>query len=119
MLFGYIVLTASYYSNVFNGRDILWMSTSLFGKDGETYDQEAVIDSNYHLNTTAIAEVGLPRYTATYAISQLCYNLSLGSAVTYVLLWHWRELKVAFGGLRFLKRGHADVDDPHYNGEIS
>ncbi|PBK87532.1 OPT oligopeptide transporter [Armillaria gallica] len=115
MLFGYIVLTASYYSNVFNGRDILWMSTSLFGKDGETYDQEAVIDSNYHLNTTAIAEVGLPRYTTTYAISQLCYNLSLGSAVTYVLLWHWQELKAAFGGLRFLKRGHADVDDPHYN----
>ncbi|PBK64499.1 OPT oligopeptide transporter [Armillaria solidipes] len=115
MLLGYIVLTASYYSNVFNGRDILWMSTSLFGKDGETYDQEAVIDSNYHLNTTAIAEVGLPRYTTTYAISQLCYNLSLGSAVTYVLLWHWRELKAAFGGLRFLKRGHADVDDPHYN----
>ncbi len=118
MLLGYIVLTTSYYSNVFNGRDILWMSTSLFGKDGETYDQEAVIDSNYHLNTTAIAEVGLPRYTTTYAISQLCYNLSLGSAVTYVLLWHWRELKAAFGGLRFLKRGHADVDDPHYNGEI-
>ncbi|SJL04672.1 related to OPT1-high-affinity glutathione transporter [Armillaria ostoyae] len=115
MLLGYIVLTASYYSNVFNGRDILWMSTSLFGKDGETYNQEAVIDSNYHLNTTAIAEVGLPRYTTTYAISQLCYNLSLGSAVTYVLLWHWRELKTAFGGLRFLKRGHADVDDPHYN----
>ncbi|KAK0210275.1 OPT oligopeptide transporter protein-domain-containing protein [Desarmillaria ectypa] len=115
MLLGYIVLTASYYSNVFNGRDILWMSTSLFGKDGEIYDQNAVIDSNYHLNTTAIAEVGLPRYTATYAISQLCYNLSLGSAVTYVLLWHWRELRAAFGGLRFLKRGHADIDDPHYN----
>ncbi|KAK0227893.1 OPT oligopeptide transporter protein-domain-containing protein [Armillaria fumosa] len=43
-----------------------------------------------------------------------CYNLSLRSAVTYVLLWHWRELQAAFGGLRFLKRGHADIDDPHY-----
>ncbi|KAG7452993.1 OPT oligopeptide transporter [Guyanagaster necrorhizus] len=115
MLLGYIVLTASYYTNVFNGRDILWMSTSLFGKDGDTYDQSAVIDSSYHLNATAIAEVGLPRYTTTYAISQLCYNLSLGSAVTYVLLWHWKELRTAFGGFRFLKRGHADIDDPHYN----
>jgi hypothetical protein len=24
----------------------------------------------------------------------------------------------AFGGLRFLQRGHADVDDPHYKGEF-
>ncbi len=109
---------ASYYSNVFNRHDILWMSTSLFVKDRETYDQEAIIDSNYHLNTTAVVVVGLPHYTTTYAISQLCYNLSLGSIVTYMLLWHWGELKAAFSGLRFLKRGHADIDDPHYNGEI-
>jgi hypothetical protein len=28
---------------------------------------------------------------ATY--SQLCYNLSLGAAVTYMFLWHWTELR--------------------------
>ena len=22
----------------------------------------------------------------------------------------------AFGGMRFLKKGHADIDDPHYKG---
>ncbi|KJA17574.1 hypothetical protein HYPSUDRAFT_206043 [Hypholoma sublateritium FD-334 SS-4] len=111
---GYIVLTAAYYSNVFNGRDIPFMSTSLFGADGQTYNQSAVIDSNYRVNQEALDTIGLPRYTTTYAISQLCYNLSLGSAFTYIVIWHWPELKTAFGGLRFLKSGHADIDDPHY-----
>ncbi len=118
MALGYIVLTASYYTNVFNGRNLKWMSSSLFGEDGDTYDQTAVIDSNFHLNQTALAEVGLPRYTTTYAISQLCYNLSLGSAITYVFLWHWKDLKHAFGSMQFLRKGHADVNDPHYEGSI-
>lgn len=90
---GYIVLTAAYYSNVFNGRDIPFMSTSLFGTDGQAYNQSAVIDSNYRVNQEALDTIGLPRYTTTYAISQLCYNLSLGSAFTYIVIWHWPELK--------------------------
>ncbi|KAJ7700279.1 OPT oligopeptide transporter [Mycena olivaceomarginata] len=97
MWLGYIVLTICYYSNVFNGRDLPFMSTSLFSETGDTYNQSEVITVDYKLNATALETVGLPRYSTTYAISQLCYNLSL-----------------AFGGLRFLKRGHAEVDDPHY-----
>ncbi|KAJ7796192.1 OPT superfamily oligopeptide transporter [Mycena olivaceomarginata] len=114
MWLGYIVLTICYYSNVFNGRDLPFMSTSLFSETGDTYNQSEVITVDYKLNATALETVGLPRYSTTYAISQLCYNLSLGAAVTYLFLWHWPELRSAFGGLRFLKRGHAEVDDPHY-----
>ncbi|KII95301.1 hypothetical protein PLICRDRAFT_34142 [Plicaturopsis crispa FD-325 SS-3] len=114
MVLGYIVLTACYYANVFHGRDLKFMSSSLFDSTGKTYNQTIVIDSNYHLNETALADYGLPRYTTTYAISQLSYNISLGSAVTYILLWNWTELRRAFGGMRFLRRGHADIDDPHY-----
>lgn len=111
------------------------MSNALFGSDGSTYNQSAVITPDYKLNQTALEEIGLPRYTTTYAISQLAYNLSLGAAVTYIFLWHWKELKTgaltsllptvcraetestAFGSLRFLRSGHAeDIDDPHYKG---
>ncbi|KAF9047508.1 OPT oligopeptide transporter protein-domain-containing protein [Panaeolus papilionaceus] len=115
LVLGYIVLTSAYYSDVFNGRDIPFMSTSLFGKDGNTYNQTAVIGSDFKLDPAALETVGLPRYTTTYAVSQLSYNLSLGAAFTYILLWHWPELKSAFGGLQFLKSGHdLTVDDPHY-----
>ena len=116
MALGYIVLTTAYYANVFNGRDIKWMSSSLFGADGKTYDQRAVIDENFRLNRTALEAIGLPRYTTTFAISQLCYNLSLGSAITTIFVWHWDELKAAFGSMRAIM-GHEDIDDPHYQGK--
>ncbi|KAF9567140.1 OPT oligopeptide transporter [Agrocybe pediades] len=111
---GYLFLTGGYYLDVFKGRDLAFMSTSLFGADGNTYNQSAVIGTDYKLNSDALETIGLPRYTTTYALSQLFYNLSLGSAFTYIVIWHWPELKAAFGGMRFLHRGHADVDDPHY-----
>ncbi len=118
ILLGYIVLTACYYTNVFNGRDILWMSTALFNNEGGSYDQKAILTPENTLNSTALATVGLPRYTTTYAISQMCYNFSLGAAIVHVLLWHWPELKAAFGGARFLK-SDQDIDDPHYKRRCS
>lgn len=102
MWLGYAVLSSCYYTNVFNGRNIAWMSTSLFDSNGDTYNQSAVITADYKLNATALETVGLPRYTTTYAISQLCYNLSLGAAVTYLFLWHWPELRAGKTGLNFL-----------------
>ncbi|KAJ7470934.1 OPT oligopeptide transporter [Mycena latifolia] len=108
---GYIVLASCYYSNIFNGRDLPWMSTALFSSEGDTYNQSAVITADFRLNYTALETVGLPRFTSTYAISQLCSNLSLGAAITSLFLWHWPELCSAFRGFQ---RGHADVNDPHY-----
>ncbi|KAH8083293.1 OPT oligopeptide transporter [Cristinia sonorae] len=110
---GYIVLTLAYYMNSFNARDLVFMSTSLFGTNGSTYDQSAILTPNNELDPTKLQQVGLPRYTATYVVSQMCYNFSLGAALVHVLLWHWEDLKQAFGGLRFL-RGDDTIDDPHY-----
>ncbi|KAI0051926.1 OPT superfamily oligopeptide transporter [Auriscalpium vulgare] len=110
---GYIVLTACYYGNIFDGRDLVFMSTSLFGSDGDVYNQSAVLTPENKLDPTKLAEFGLPRYTTTYAISQLAYNLSLGAAFVHISLWHWKELKAAFGGMRFLTN-NQDIDDPHY-----
>ncbi|KAF4574269.1 hypothetical protein EYR36_005602 [Pleurotus pulmonarius] len=115
---GYLILTACYYSNVFNGRDLAFMSTSLFGEDGQIYNQSAVIGSDYKLNHAALEVIGLPRYTTTYAISQLSYNVSLGAAASrseYLRLTPLKScLLIAFGGLRFLRQSHDEIDDPHY-----
>ncbi|KAH9946487.1 OPT oligopeptide transporter protein-domain-containing protein [Amylocystis lapponica] len=113
MLIGYIVLTTTYYANTFDARSLVFMSTSLFGSDGGTYNQSAILTPDNTLNKTALEAVGLPRYTSTYAISMMCYNFSFGAAIVHVLLWHWADLKTAFGGLRIL-RGTNDIDDPHY-----
>ena len=115
MALGYIVLTTCYYNNVFNGRDILWMSQSLFNNEGGSYNQSAILTPQNTLDSSKLDSVGLPRYTTTYAISQMCYNFSLGAAIVHVLLWNWPELTRAFGKMRFM-RSSQDIDDPHYQG---
>ncbi len=113
MALGYIVLTVSYYNNVFDGRDLLWMSQALFNNEGGSYNQSAILTPENTLDRSKFEEIGLPRYTTTYAISQMCYNFSLGAAIVHVFLWNWPELKRAFGSMRFLQ-SDQDIDDPHY-----
>ena len=109
MALGYIVLTAAYYSNVFNGRNLVFMSTSLFGLDGKVYNQTAILTPDFNLDPAKLVQVGVPSgfvaflvisllktikgYTTTYAISGLAYNLGLGAAISHVFLWHWSDLK--------------------------
>ena len=93
MAIGYIVLTTAYYANLFNGRDLVFMSQSLFGPDGSTYNQSAILTPDNTLDPAKLAEVGLPRYTTTYTISLLTYNAAVGAGFMHVLLWHWPELK--------------------------
>lgn len=111
MAIGYIVLTAAYYCNSFNGRDLVFMSTSLFGKDGSVYNQSAILTPDFQLDPAKLGEVGSPRtlgsvffekslltlcslgYTTTYTVSQLAYNICLGATITHVFIWHWKELK--------------------------
>lgn len=88
----YFVLTLCYYNNVFDGRDLVWMSTSLFDSNGDSYNQTAVLTNNV-LDPDKLAAYGLPRYTTTYAIALICYNLALGASVTHVLVWYWGDLK--------------------------
>ncbi|KAI0266794.1 OPT oligopeptide transporter [Gloeopeniophorella convolvens] len=114
MALGYIVLTSCYYANIFNGRDLVFMSTSLFNEDGDVYNQSAVLTPDNKLDPAKLEQVGLPRYTTTYTISQLAYNCSLGAAVVHILIWRWKELRDAFGGMRFMINSQ-DIDDPHYN----
>ncbi|EPS96475.1 OPT oligopeptide transporter [Fomitopsis schrenkii] len=117
MAIGYLVLTLCYYKGVFGGRDLEFMSTSLFFQNGTTYDQTLILNEDNSLNRTRLAEVGLPYYTTTYAISQMCYNFSLGAAIVHVLLWYWEDLKRASRHAiatvrRF--REPSEIDDPHY-----
>ncbi|KAI0088413.1 OPT oligopeptide transporter [Irpex rosettiformis] len=115
MALGYIVLTTAYYSNTFNARDLVFMSNSLFASDESTYNQTAILTPDNSLDQAKLESVGLPRFTATFTVSQMCYNFSMGAAIVHVFLWHWKDLKAAFGGMRFLKSStDQDISDVHY-----
>lgn len=68
-------------------------SSATYFDAGKQYNQSAILTPDNKLDKSKLAEIGLPRYTTTYATSQLCYNVSLGAAITHLLVWHWPELK--------------------------
>jgi len=55
------------------------LSTSIFSANGSIYDQQAVFGTNFQLNETALAEVGLPALTGSNAWANLTSNLAVCS----------------------------------------
>ncbi|EGO23267.1 hypothetical protein SERLADRAFT_450912 [Serpula lacrymans var. lacrymans S7.9] len=111
----YILLMGCYYGDVFEGksRGLPFLSASLFSGNGSLYDQSAILTPANQLDAVKFAEIGPPYMTTTYAISLLTAYAALGAAFSHVLLWHWKELWMAFKGFNFLKSGQ-DFDDVHY-----
>ncbi|KAI6109915.1 OPT oligopeptide transporter protein-domain-containing protein [Pisolithus sp. B1] len=90
-----------------------FMSSSLFTGNGSTYNQTSILDAQYQLDIQEYAVVGPPYMTTTFAVSQLAGYASMGAAFSHVILWHWRELWVAFKNFNFLKT-NQDFDDVHF-----
>lgn len=58
------------------------LSTSIFSSNGSIYHQSAVFGSTFQLNETALAEVGLPALTGSFAWSNLTANLAVSGDLT-------------------------------------
>ena len=71
MALGYIVLTTAYYSNAFNGRNLVFMSTSLFGSDGSVYNQSAILTPDFNLDPGKLREIGVPSELSAFTNSRL------------------------------------------------
>ncbi|KAF8348553.1 OPT oligopeptide transporter protein-domain-containing protein [Amanita rubescens] len=85
------------------------LSTSVFSANGSVYDQAAVFGSSFQVNQTALAEVGLPYLTGSFAWQNLASNLAIGGLIAHVFLF-WGgyakdSFKSAFDGTQ---------SDPHY-----
>jgi hypothetical protein len=64
------------------------LSTALFSSNGSIYDQTAVFTGpNFHLNQTALDEVGLPALTGSNAWSGLTGSLAIGSLIAHCIFF--------------------------------
>lgn len=118
----------------------LKLSQLLFYENGTVYDQLLILNSNYEVDPTLLAEQGLPYYAGTWVVYLLCANMALAATFTHLLLWNREDLRSAWSwmtptnlrkqwrdfrwqnlnwrfwmddGMRKLPRGDEDVD-PHY-----
>ncbi|KAG2083003.1 OPT oligopeptide transporter protein-domain-containing protein [Suillus cothurnatus] len=81
-LLGYIlcmvVFVAVYYNNIWKAQNFPFLSQLLFHENGSLYDQTLILNSNYEVDPTLLAEQGVPYYSSTWG---------LGATFTHLLLW--------------------------------
>ncbi|SCV67642.1 BQ2448_5253 [Microbotryum intermedium] len=117
----FIIIVWGYFGNVWNAKNFPFMGQSLFYEvsahlhdvrvrsqnntslrwmqNGSVYDASLILDTNFDLNETALAE-------------QVLYfglNLSIGASFMHVFIWYRKDLFKAW------RKWNSKVyDDPHY-----
>ncbi|KAG1828958.1 OPT oligopeptide transporter protein-domain-containing protein [Suillus variegatus] len=91
-LLGYIlcmvVFVAVYYKNIWMAQNFPFLSQLLFYENGTQYDQTLILNANYEVDPTLLAEQGLPYYSSTW--------IGLAATFTHLLLWNRDDLRSAW-----------------------
>ncbi|KAG8217852.1 OPT oligopeptide transporter protein-domain-containing protein [Butyriboletus roseoflavus] len=91
-----VVFVAVFYNNILESKNFPFLSQILFYENGTVYDQSLILDSNYGVDPTLLAEQGLPYYAGTWVIYLLATNLGLAATFTHLLLWNRDDLRSAW-----------------------
>ncbi|KAG1807603.1 OPT oligopeptide transporter protein-domain-containing protein, partial [Suillus subaureus] len=99
-LLGYIlcmvVFVAVYYNNIWKAQNFPFLSQLLFYENGTQYDQTLILNANYEVDPTLLAEQGVPYYSSTWIVYLLSSNWGLAATFTHLLLWNWDDLRSAW-----------------------
>ncbi|KAG0707311.1 OPT oligopeptide transporter protein-domain-containing protein [Suillus ampliporus] len=99
-LLGYIlcmvVFVAVYYNNIWKAQNFPFLSQLLFYENGTEYNQTLILNANYEVDPTLLAEQGVPYYASTWVVYLLTSNLGLAATFTHLLLWNWDDLRSAW-----------------------
>ncbi|GAA6063037.1 hypothetical protein JCM10212_001016 [Sporobolomyces blumeae] len=104
-----MIFCGMYATNAWNAAQFPFLSQDLFYENGSQYDQNTILNADWSLNETALAEQGLPWYAASNAVYYVGCNLAIGATLTHVALWYWRPILQAFKSYR-----DRSQPDPHY-----
>ncbi|KAL8280305.1 hypothetical protein RQP46_007222 [Phenoliferia psychrophenolica] len=98
-----IIFTTMYYKNTWEAQNYPFLSQLLF------FENTLILNSDYSLNETALAQYGIPWYAPSNAIYYLGSNLAIGASLTHVFLWFGKPMIQAFKDYRT-----GEQPDPHY-----
>ncbi|KAG1832079.1 OPT oligopeptide transporter protein-domain-containing protein [Suillus variegatus] len=91
-----VVFVAVFYNNIWESRNLPFLAQLLFYENGTVYDQTLIMNSNYEVDPTLVAEQGLPFYAGTWIVNLLAMNLALAATFTHLLLWNKDDLSAAW-----------------------
>ncbi|GAA5912995.1 hypothetical protein JCM6882_008892 [Rhodosporidiobolus microsporus] len=104
-----IVTCVMYAKNVWNAQNFPFLAQDLFYENGTSYDQMSILNADYSLNETLLAEQGVPWLTPSYGLFYLGCNLAIGATIMHIALWHGDAIVKAVRSFRL-----RSTDDPHY-----
>ncbi|RDX43336.1 OPT oligopeptide transporter [Lentinus brumalis] len=81
-----------YSQNVWHAQNFPFLSQLLFYENGTEYDQLSILNDDFTLNTTKLAQQGLPYYAASQTLTQLSRTAYIGTAVTHFFIWHFKDV---------------------------
>ncbi|KAF2163315.1 hypothetical protein M409DRAFT_68590 [Zasmidium cellare ATCC 36951] len=102
---GCIILFAGvYYSNVWNALDYPFLSQLVFSNSSTAgnpvqWNQTLAIGADSKIDMGAVAQLGLPAFSATNALNMMLTNMSMAAAIVHLFLWYPREAWEAFAFL--------------------
>ncbi|KAG2150606.1 OPT oligopeptide transporter protein-domain-containing protein [Suillus clintonianus] len=91
-----VVFVGVYYNNIWKAQNFPFLSQLLFYENGTQYNQTLILNSNYEVDPTLLAEQGVPYYSSTWIVYLLTSNLGLAATFTHLLLWNWDDLRSAW-----------------------
>lgn len=91
-----VVFVAVYYNNIWKAQNFPFLSQLLFYENGTQYNQTLILNSNYEVDPTLLAEQGIPYYSSTWIVYLLTSNLGLAATFTHLLLWNRDDLRSAW-----------------------
>jgi len=68
------------------------LSQSLFYANGSLYNQTLILNDNFEVDKTLLAEQGLPFYAGTWVVSLLSTNLGLAATFSHLFLWNFDDI---------------------------
>lgn len=106
----YFILPIIYAKNVWNAKSFPFISQNLFYPNGSIYDQTLILNPDFSLNRTALAEQGPPWLAASTVLFNIGTNMAVGATIIHIALWYGKDIWGAFSNhIRGIVR-----TDPHY-----
>ncbi len=94
-----VVFCGVFYGNIWQSLSFPFLSQELFYPDGSLYNQTLILNSNFEVDPTLLAEQGLPFYSGTWVTQLLVTNLGMAATFTHLLLWNRDDMSAAWDWL--------------------
>ncbi|KAJ5891674.1 uncharacterized protein N7473_007902 [Penicillium subrubescens] len=112
---GIAISMVLYYGNVWRAMDFPFMSQLLYDQSSNStsyvqYDEAAIMNADFTVNSPLVDQTGAPYLTATYVNYLITSNAGLTATIVHMLLWNYAEVSLGWSWITL--KGLKKLLDP-------